>query len=119
MGSNKKSLGNDDKSKPAQFQTLQERHQWHINKLELILRAVDNDALDLTDLAIVRESVELYVEGHMDPDCYHDENLYDCFDLDQFESKNQAPRSPSLVAQECSTPSSSKEEPTKKTSRDK
>merc|ERR1712066_631136 len=55
--SNKKSMGNDDKSKLAQFKTLQERHQWHINKLELILRAVDNDALDLTDLAVVRESV--------------------------------------------------------------
>merc|ERR1712050_4721 len=101
--SKKKSLNNDEKAKLEQLTALQERHRWHINKLELILRAVDNDALDLTDLAVVRDSVELYVEGHMDPDCYHDETLYDCFDLDQFEHKNQNPRTPTVAEKECGT----------------
>merc|ERR1712151_688484 len=59
----KKSLGNDEKSKLAHLKILQERHAWHINKLELILRAVDNDAIDLSDLACVRDTVDMYVEG--------------------------------------------------------
>jgi len=112
---NKKSLSGDEKSRIAQLKILQERHRWHIMKLELILRAVDNDAIDMTDLAIVRESVELYVEGHQDPDCYHDESLYDCFDLTEFEDKAPKPRSQNEGVKESSPPPSSKEEPQRKT----
>jgi len=77
----------DERSRLEQVRTYQERHQWHIKKLELILRKLDNDDLDTTDLAIVRESVESYVEDHHDPDYYHDEGLYDCFELQELEAK--------------------------------
>merc|ERR1712176_1028644 len=77
---NKRSLNADDKARQAQLKTFQERHRWHIKKLELCLRAVDNDALDMSDLAVIKESVELYVECHQDQDYYHDEGLYDCFE---------------------------------------
>jgi len=60
---NKKSLSSDERSRSAQLKDSQEKHQWHIKKLEQILRALDNDALDVTDLAIVRESVEVYIES--------------------------------------------------------
>merc|ERR1711982_147839 len=89
---NKKSLGNDDKARLAQLKQLQERHRWHIKKLEQVLRAVDNDALDLSELATVREAVDLYSETHDDPNCYHDENLYDHLDLADFEVDHQLPR---------------------------
>lgn len=111
---NKKSLSTEDKSRLAQLKVLQERHRWHIKKLELVLRATDNDAIDMSDLAVVRESIELYVDNHQDPDCYHDEGLYDCFDLAEFEDKAPKTRSPSEVPKECSTPASSKEEPQRK-----
>merc|ERR1711879_797396 len=106
---NKNSLSNDDKSRSSQLKTFQERHRWHIKKLELILRAVDNDSIDMSDLAVIRESIELYVDNHQDPDCYHDEGLYDCFDLVEFEDKAPKPRSPSEIPEECGTPASSKE----------
>jgi len=112
---NKKHLGADDKSRLAQLKLLQERHRWHIKKLELVLRAVDNDAIDMSDLAVVRESIELYVDNHQDPDCYHDEGLYDCFDLVEFEDKAPKPRTPSEIPEDCGTPASSKEEPQRKT----
>mmetsp|Transcript_114850 Transcript_114850/g.366360 ORF Transcript_114850/g.366360 Transcript_114850/m.366360 type:complete len:898 (+) Transcript_114850:133-2826(+) len=111
---NKKSLSNDDKSRLAQLKVLQERHRWHIKKLELVLRAVDNDAIDMSDLAVVRESIELYVDNHQDPDCYHDEGLYECFDLAEFEDKAPRPRSPTEAPKECNSPTSSKEEPQRK-----
>lgn len=81
-----KSLSNDEKSRQAQLRTLQERHRWHINKLELCLRALDNESLDVSDLAIVRDSVDMYIENHGSTDT-HDETLYDCFDLTEFEEK--------------------------------
>lgn len=108
----KKSLGNDEKSRLAQLKELQERHRWHIRKLEQLLRAVDNDAVEVSDLAVVRDSIEIYVESCEEPDCYHDESLYDGFDLTEFEEKAAPPRTPTADAsKECSTPASSKEEP--------
>merc|ERR1712203_580411 len=92
---NKKSLSADDKSQQASLKTCQERHRWHLNKLELILRALNNDSIDMTDLAVVRESIEVYLESHQDPDFYHDEALYDCFDLTEFEERTKA-RTPSM-----------------------
>merc|ERR1712187_1041478 len=98
---NKKSLSGDEKSKLASLKSHQERHSWHIKKLELILRALDNDAIDMTDLVLVRESVEYYLEAHGEPDYQHDESLYDAFDLTEFEEKAMAaskPRTPSMDA---------------------
>eukprot|EP00404_Azadinium_spinosum_P002092 CAMPEP_0180428064 /NCGR_PEP_ID=MMETSP1036_2-20121128/6641_1 /TAXON_ID=632150 /ORGANISM="Azadinium spinosum, Strain 3D9" /LENGTH=632 /DNA_ID=CAMNT_0022433683 /DNA_START=91 /DNA_END=1985 /DNA_ORIENTATION=- len=117
---NKKSLSSDDKSRLPQLKGQQERHQWHIRKLEQVLRGVDNDAIDLSDLAVVRESIDYYVDAHQeDPDgVYHDATLYDCFDLAEYEDKAPAkPRSESEAskAAECTTPASSKEEPQRKT----
>merc|ERR1712039_1052008 len=109
---NKKSLGNDEKAEQARLKTCQERHRWHLNKLELILRALDNDSIDMTDLAVVRESVDVYLENHDDPDNYHDEALYDCFDLTEFEEKAKA-RTPSMDVVKDANTASSKEEPAK------
>merc|ERR1712060_329564 len=95
---NKKSLSGDEKSKLAQLKSNQERHSWHIKKLELILRALDNDAIDMTDLVLVRESVEYYLEAHGEADYMHDESLYDAFDLAEFEEKVVKPRTPSMDA---------------------
>lgn len=106
---NKKSLSNDEKSKLTNLKSSQERHRWHIKKLELILRGLDNDALDMSDLALVRESVDRYVDGQADPD----EGLYDCFDLAEFEDKAVKAVSPPEDLKEC-TPTSSKEEPQRK-----
>lgn len=77
----KKSMSNDDKDRLAFAKTSTERHQWHIKKLELLLRCLDNDAVDVSDLSIVRDSIEVYIDMCSDPDYPHDETLYDCFDL--------------------------------------
>lgn len=110
---NRKSLSSDDKSRVSELKTFQERFRWHIKKLELILRALDNDTIDVTDLACVRESVDMYIENHQDPDWPHDETLYDCFDLAEFEDRTPKPMTltPTAEAAKETTP---KEEPAKK-----
>jgi len=111
---NKKSMSNDERGRQTQLKLWQERHRWHINKLELILRALDNNSIDMTDLAVVRESVEVYIDNHEDPDYGHDDSLYDCFDLTEFEEKVVKPRSPSTDTPKENSTASSKEEPQKK-----
>merc|ERR1719329_1812555 len=114
----KRSLSNDEKARREELRGYQERHKWHIDKLELILRALNNDAIDMSDLAVTRESVELFVENHRDPDWPHDEQLYDCFDLTEFEEQ----RARATKSAEALTPKSddkAKEEPTKRKDKDK
>lgn len=59
----------------------QKRHKWHIGKLEQLLRAFRNDSVSLVDLAFCRESVDVYLEMYADADYYHDDTLYECFNL--------------------------------------
>merc|ERR1711972_1308371 len=105
---NKRSLSSEDKARQGQFKTLQEQHRWHIKKLEQLLRAVDNDAVDLSDVALVRDSIDFYVDNNQEPDCYHDETVYDCFDLVEYEEKAVTmPRSPKEEHADFSLPCSS------------
>merc|ERR1719343_954263 len=110
---NKKTLNAQDKSEQSRLKTCQERHRWHVNKLEQLLRALDNNALDMSELAVVRDFVELYVENHQDPDYAHDEGLYDCFDLAEYEEKQKQVSTPSSERR-VDESASSKEEPSRK-----
>lgn len=112
---NKKSLSGDDKDRSAFLQTTKDRHCWHMKKLEMVLRALDNDALDVSDLAIVRDTVEVYIDMHQDPDYPHDEALYDCFDLHEYEAVEKVePRTPSNMDSAAKDGGTPKEEPQKK-----
>lgn len=106
--SNKKALDGEEKARLPVLKALQERHRWHIRKLELLLRAVDNDAANLGDVAVIRDSIEFYVENHEDESCYHDEGIYDCFDLVEYEERPALARTPEA-----------NEEPSKKVSKEK
>eukprot|EP00913_Durusdinium_trenchii_P007833 g7351.t1 len=50
--SGKKAPSADDKSRLPKLQKAQERTRWHIKKLEQLLRAANNDAVEVSDLAI-------------------------------------------------------------------
>lgn len=85
--SGKKAPSADDKSRLPKLQKAQERTRWHIKKLEQLLRAANNDAVEVSDLAVAKDSIELFVEAGEDSDFHHDEQLYDCFDLTEYEEK--------------------------------
>merc|ERR1719487_3007757 len=65
------------------------RHMWHMSKMEVVLRRMDNDAIDLDELNSAKESIEYYVEECDDPDFYFDETVYDPFHLDDVEQPIQ------------------------------
>lgn len=115
---NKRSLNSDERVNQTQFKALQERHRWHIKKLELILRAMDNDAIDMSDLALIKDSVEFYLDNNQDENCYHDETLYDGFDLTEFEERGQV-RSPANGPKDSPSASNAKEETKKTKDKDK
>ncbi|BDD62479.1 proteinral negative regulator of transcription subunit 5 [Monascus purpureus] len=61
---------------------LLERHRWHLNKLELLLRSVENGNVDVSDVLPVKDSIKYYVEdGHNIDYSGEDETLYDDLNL--------------------------------------
>ncbi|PYH97080.1 CCR4-NOT transcription complex, subunit 3 [Aspergillus ellipticus CBS 707.79] len=61
---------------------LTERHKWHVNKLELLQRSVQNGNLEVNQVLDIKESIKYYVEdGHNIDYSGEDETLYDDLSL--------------------------------------
>lgn len=64
------------------------RHNFHINKLEAILRSFENDMLGVEDINEIKNDIDYYIDYHNEPD--FDENLDVYEGLDLIESKNRS-----------------------------
>ncbi|CAD7927245.1 unnamed protein product [Amoebophrya sp. A120] len=118
----KKNPSAREKDEAEEKRRFKERHEWHIGKLECLLRACDNDTLDLSELAVIKESVEYYLECGTEADYYHDEALYDNFDIDAYAAEQEVAQSKkalladkdSEVAEKCMLGGSDKKAKAKK-----
>ncbi|KAK1147388.1 general negative regulator of transcription subunit 5 [Aspergillus melleus] len=62
----------------ADLTRINERHKWHVNKLELLLRSLQNGAIEVNQVIDLKESIKYYVEdGHNVDYSGEDETLYD------------------------------------------
>ncbi|CAG8694226.1 3997_t:CDS:2, partial [Ambispora leptoticha] len=62
-----------------------ERHKWHTNRLELILRLLENGNIPTEKVINIQEDVKYYVESNQEPDFAEDENIYDDLNLEEEE----------------------------------
>ncbi|KAK7539150.1 Not1 N-terminal domain, CCR4-Not complex component-domain-containing protein [Phyllosticta citricarpa] len=65
----------------AELERMTERHQWHINKLELVRRSLENDGLEVEQVKDLEESIRYYVENNQEVDFMEDDSLYDDLNL--------------------------------------
>ncbi|KAJ5115813.1 hypothetical protein N7456_000161 [Penicillium angulare] len=77
--------GKKDTSKAnrlADIARISERHKWHINKLEFLMRSLQNGNLEVTQVVDLKESIKYYVEegGNVDYSG-EDETLYDDLEI--------------------------------------
>ncbi len=90
------------------LQKLVDRHRYHIKKLEMIRRFLENDCLDIEDIQGIREDVEYYIDSHNEPDFMENEEVYDDLDLATSDSSDDESGSDSEETENsCSSPSSS------------
>src|SRR5208283_4901768 len=59
-----------------------ERHKFHIESLEKILRAIDNDVVDLKPIHSLRADVEYYIESNQESDFKENDSMYEEIDMD-------------------------------------
>lgn len=64
-----------------------DRHKWHISKLELIARLLENGGLAPQQVMDIQEDIQYYVESNQDVDFAEDSEIYDELNLDQEEDE--------------------------------
>ncbi|KAI8097640.1 Not1 N-terminal domain, CCR4-Not complex component-domain-containing protein [Halteromyces radiatus] len=62
-----------------------ERNRFHINRLELMLRLLENDHLETEKVLAIREDVQYYLEYNQDPDFEENEFIYEDLNLEEEE----------------------------------
>eukprot|EP00931_Biecheleriopsis_adriatica_P074247 TRINITY_DN48350_c0_g1_i1.p1 TRINITY_DN48350_c0_g1~~TRINITY_DN48350_c0_g1_i1.p1 ORF type:complete len:774 (-),score=220.35 TRINITY_DN48350_c0_g1_i1:67-2388(-) len=83
----KKSKAKQDEAAVAHLKFVQETHRWHINKLEQLLRKLDNDEVNLEELDDLKDSVDFYVDDNSrDPADFQEfDTIYEEFNLEEVE----------------------------------
>lgn len=69
----------------AQLEDMNERRKWHVSKLELILRLLENGNLDPDRVQTLKEDISYFVESNTEEDFEEDEGIYDELNLDEQE----------------------------------
>ncbi|CAJ0910478.1 6432_t:CDS:10 [Entrophospora sp. SA101] len=64
---------------------LIERNKWHVNRLELILRLLENGNICPEKVIQIQEDIKYYVESNQEPEFAEDENIYEDLNLEEEE----------------------------------
>ncbi|KAI5305172.1 general negative regulator of transcription subunit 5, partial [Ascosphaera atra] len=71
----------------ADLAHIAERHRWHIGRLELLLRMLQNGNIETRQISDIKESIQYYAEDGHNPDFYgEDETIYEDLNLDEEEA---------------------------------
>ena len=69
----------------SQLEELNDRRNWHVSRLELILRLLENGNLDPEKIQTIKEDINYFVENNTEEDFEEDEGIYDELSLDEQE----------------------------------
>ncbi|KAF5107010.1 hypothetical protein DV453_003403 [Geotrichum candidum] len=69
----------------AEIDETLERHAWHVRKLELILRLLENGNIGPDAVKNIHDDIQYYVESNQDPEFAEDDEIYDELNLDSYE----------------------------------
>jgi CCR4-NOT transcription complex subunit 3 len=85
--------GKKDTAKAERISDIEhhiERHKWHQDKMETILRMVENGSLAPEAVNNLQEDIKYYVESNQDVDFAEDEELYEELNLDDEENNENS-----------------------------
>ncbi|KAI1331874.1 Not1 N-terminal domain, CCR4-Not complex component-domain-containing protein [Xylariaceae sp. FL0255] len=81
----KKGGSSTDRERLAKIEQMMETHKWHIGKIELILRSLENGGLEPEDLNDIKEGIQYYVTEGLTDGYIDDDTLYDDLKLEEEE----------------------------------
>ena len=59
------------------FQSWVEKHRDHVQKLETLLRMLDNDQVEVQQIKDIQEDIDNYIENSQEPDFFENEFIYE------------------------------------------
>ncbi|KAG2229810.1 Not1 N-terminal domain, CCR4-Not complex component-domain-containing protein [Thamnidium elegans] len=68
-----------------EMERMNERRKYHVNRLELILRLLENDHLEPDRVNECKDTIQYYVEYNQEQDFVEDEGIYDELNLEEEE----------------------------------
>ena len=80
--STKKKRSRDESDRFDQLKRYIDWLAFHIRSLEQVLRRLDNGMIDPDELDSLIDSLNIFMEQFEDPDYYHDDGLYEQYNLD-------------------------------------
>ncbi|OCH93574.1 hypothetical protein OBBRIDRAFT_790096 [Obba rivulosa] len=86
-GKKKNKAGGAAAERLEALEHLNERRKWHISRLELILRLLDNGTLAVERVTSLKDDVHYFVTDNADDNFEEDEAIYDELNLDEEEEK--------------------------------
>ncbi|KAK7060194.1 general negative regulator of transcription subunit 5 [Paramarasmius palmivorus] len=91
QGTGKKRNKGSSSARTSELEELNERRKWHIGRLELILRLLQNGTLAPEKVADLHEDVSYFVESNTEEDFEEDDGIYDELNLDEEEEMFRGP----------------------------
>lgn len=80
-GTTKKKKGRNDAAEQIEtLNTLLDKHRDHVQKLETLLRMLDNDNVDINQIKDIKDDVEYYIENCQDPEFVENDMIYEDID---------------------------------------
>ncbi|CAD6573185.1 MAG: proteinral negative regulator of transcription subunit 5 [Tremellales sp. Tagirdzhanova-0007] len=73
----------------GELDTLNERRQWHIGRLEVVQRMLENGQLQMDQVETIQEDVKFFVEANTEEDFDYDAGIYDDLNLQDEEDFTQ------------------------------
>ncbi|MCO5590051.1 hypothetical protein L7F22_044020 [Adiantum nelumboides] len=84
-GGTKKKKSGGASERLTQLEHLNDRRKWHSSRLEILLRMLENGALETERVEDIKEDISYFVESNGDEDFEEDDGIYDEFNLDEEE----------------------------------
>lgn len=86
-GKKRNKAGSTAAGRLEELEQLNDRRKWHISRLEIVLRLLNNGSLPAEKVQGLKEDVQYFVESNTDEDFDEDEGIYDDLNLDEEEEK--------------------------------
>ncbi|KAG6840812.1 hypothetical protein C0991_004167 [Blastosporella zonata] len=86
-GKKRNKAGSNAAGRQEELESLNERRKWHIGRLEIVLRLLQNGSLSTEKVFSLKEDVQYFVESNTDESFDEDDGIYDELNLDEEEEK--------------------------------
>jgi len=107
-GSKKKKTRSEDNARQEECQNWLEKHRDHIQKLETLLRMLDNNAVEVRQIKNIQDDINDYIDNCQEPEFIENDYIYDDIDgLEEMLIDIAAPEHTSVEASETASSTNS------------